>query len=181
MDVHVSNSDRSPLLITVRGEVDLATADALLASIGRQCARGRGLIPGDHAHRASRRVRRRAPQVHRTCQCRSAAHGHTRPVSQPSRTHPAPTPVPAGRESDRPIGHRDASPGIDLREPVTCGEGACPAAHFASPDTRLIDVAMITAPSGNESHAWRSAVRRISLDPMFVSETWNVMPIVNAR
>ena len=59
--------------------------------------------------------------------------------------------------------------------------GTSPAVHFASPDTRLIDVAMITAPSGNESHAWRSAARRISLDPMFVSETWNVMPIVNAR
>ena len=53
--------------------------------------------------------------------------------------------------------------------------------HLASPDTRLIDVAMITAPSGNDSHACRSAVRRICLDSMFVSETWNVMPIVKDR
>ena len=53
--------------------------------------------------------------------------------------------------------------------------------HLASPDTRLIDVAMITAPSGNDSHACRSAVRRICLDLMSVSETWNVMPIVKDR
>jgi hypothetical protein len=45
----------------------------------------------------------------------------------------------------------------------------------------LTDVAMVTAPGRNESGAWRSAVRRIRLDPMFVSETWNVIPIVNAR
>ena len=31
--------------------------------------------------------------------------------------------------------------------------------------------AMITAPSGNDSHAWRSAVRLISLVSMLVSET----------
>jgi hypothetical protein len=44
--------------------------------------------------------------------------------------------------------------------------------HLASPDMRLIDVAMITEPSGNDSHACRSAVRRICLVLMLVSETW---------
>jgi hypothetical protein len=53
--------------------------------------------------------------------------------------------------------------------------------HPANPATRLIDVAMITAPSGNDSHACRSAVRRICLVWMSVSETWNVMPIVKDR
>jgi hypothetical protein len=42
----------------------------------------------------------------------------------------------------------------------------------------LIVVAMMTAPTGNDSHACRSAVRRICFDPMSVSESWNVMPIV---
>jgi hypothetical protein len=36
--------------------------------------------------------------------------------------------------------------------------------HLASPDTRLIDAAMITATSGNDSHACRSTVRRICPD-----------------
>jgi len=36
-------------------------------------------------------------------------------------------------------------------------------------------VAMITTPRGNASQACRSAVRRICLDWMLVSETWNVM------
>ena len=53
--------------------------------------------------------------------------------------------------------------------------------HPANPAMRLIDVAMITAPSGNDSHACRSAVRRICLVWMLVSETWNVMPIVKDR
>jgi hypothetical protein len=53
--------------------------------------------------------------------------------------------------------------------------------HPANPATRLIDVAMITAPRGNDSHACRSAVRRICLVWMSVSETWNVMPIVKDR
>lgn len=42
--------------------------------------------------------------------------------------------------------------------------GALSFRHLASPDTRLIDVAMITTPRGNDSHACRSAVRRICLD-----------------
>jgi len=45
----------------------------------------------------------------------------------------------------------------------------------------LIDVTMITASSGNDIKACRSAVRRICLDLMSVSETWNVIPIVKAR
>jgi len=49
---------------------------------------------------------------------------------------------------------------------------------LARPETRLIDVAMITATSRNDIRACRSAVRRICLDLMSVSETWNVMPIV---
>lgn len=53
--------------------------------------------------------------------------------------------------------------------------------HLARPETRLIAVAMITATSGNDIKACRRAVRRICLDLMLVSETWNVMPIVKAR
>src|ERR1022692_21584 len=53
--------------------------------------------------------------------------------------------------------------------------------HPASPATRLIVVAMITTPRGNDSQACRRAVRRICLVWMFVSETWNVMPIVKDR
>jgi hypothetical protein len=55
------------------------------------------------------------------------------------------------------------------------------APYFASPDTRLIEVAMITAPSGNDSHACRRAVRLMGLVWMSVSETWNVIPIVKDR
>ena len=55
------------------------------------------------------------------------------------------------------------------------------ARYLARPETRLIDVAMITATSGNDIKACRSAVRRICLDLMSVSETWNVIPIVKAR
>ena len=39
----------------------------------------------------------------------------------------------------------------------------------------------MTAPRGNDSHACRSAVRRICLDSMLVSDTWNVMPIVKGQ
>jgi hypothetical protein len=53
--------------------------------------------------------------------------------------------------------------------------------HLASPATTLIVVAMITAPMGNDIHACRSAVRRICLDWIPVSETWNVMPTVKDK
>jgi hypothetical protein len=36
--------------------------------------------------------------------------------------------------------------------------------YLASPDTRLIDAAMMTATSGNDNHACRSTVRRICPD-----------------
>ena len=38
----------------------------------------------------------------------------------------------------------------------------------------------MTVPSGNESNACLSAVRRICFDWMFVSDTWKVMPTVKA-
>src|ERR1035437_3321045 len=53
--------------------------------------------------------------------------------------------------------------------------------HFAKPATRLMDAEMMTTPSGYDSQAWRNAIRRISLDSMSVSETWNVMPTVKDR
>jgi len=53
--------------------------------------------------------------------------------------------------------------------------------HFANPATRLMDAEMMTTPRGYDSQAWRSASRRICLDSMLVSETWNVMPIVKDR
>ena len=45
----------------------------------------------------------------------------------------------------------------------------------------LTVVARITAPNKNEISACRSTWRRISRRVMSVSDTWNVMPIVNAR
>jgi len=53
--------------------------------------------------------------------------------------------------------------------------------HFAKPATRLMDAEMMTTPSGKDSQAWRKAMRRICLDSMLVSETWNVMPTVKDR
>ena len=45
------------------------------------------------------------------------------------------------------------------------------ARYLASPETKLMDVAIITAPNGNDSQACRSAVRLICLVSMLVSET----------
>ena len=53
--------------------------------------------------------------------------------------------------------------------------------HFAKPATMLMDAEMMTTPSGKDSQAWHKAMRRICLDSMLVSETWNVMPIVKDR
>ena len=53
--------------------------------------------------------------------------------------------------------------------------------HFAKPATRLMHAAMMTTPSGKDTQACRKAMRRICLDSMLVSETWNVMPIVKDR
>jgi adenylate cyclase len=53
--------------------------------------------------------------------------------------------------------------------------------QVARPETRLIVAARITAPNTYDSKAWRSARRRYSADCRSVSETWKVIPIVNAR
>jgi hypothetical protein len=47
--------------------------------------------------------------------------------------------------------------------------------------TRLTVVASTPVPNTYDNSAWRRAVRRIGAEPMSVSETWNVIPIVNAR
>ena len=53
--------------------------------------------------------------------------------------------------------------------------------YFARPARRLIDTAMMTALRGKEIQAWCRQVRRKGLLCRSVSETWKVMPIVNAR
>ena len=65
------------------------------------------------------------------------------------------TPQQARRDGDPP-----ARAGLLIR-PARRLTSSC---HLASPDTRLMDVAIITATSGNDSHACRSAVRRIAFD-----------------
>jgi len=40
---------------------------------------------------------------------------------------------------------------------------------------------MITTSSGKDSQAWRNAARRMSREEIAVSDTWNVIPMVNAR
>src|SRR5450759_1788342 len=64
---------------------------------------------------------------------------------------------------------------------LRAGQDADRAGHFARPATRLMDAEMMTTPSGYDSQAWRNAMRRICLDSMLVSETWNVMPTVKDR
>ena len=51
---------------------------------------------------------------------------------------------------------------------------------FRRPATMLTVAPMITAPNTNDSSAWRSTVCRSSRFVMSVSETWYVMPTVNA-
>ena len=46
--------------------------------------------------------------------------------------------------------------------------------------TTLMVVARITTPKRYDSTAWRRAVLRIALELISVSETWKVMPRVNA-
>jgi hypothetical protein len=57
-------------------------------------------------------------------------------------------------------GHGTHSHRTDRRASTSIGE---PRARLASPATRSMAVAMITAPSGNDTHACRSASRRIVL------------------
>lgn len=54
-------------------------------------------------------------------------------------------------------------------------------AHLTSPASRFTVAAMITAPNRYDTSACRSTVVRISLLVRFVSETWKVIPTVNAR
>src|ERR1022692_4751451 len=111
------------------------------------------------------------------------------PCPRPRATRPLGSP---SLLEDDPARERQLQPPGDQRAPADSallqdGSGArwsgTPAwfCHLASPATRLIDVAMMTAPKGNDSHACRSAVRRICLDSMLVSDTWNVMPIVKGQ
>jgi len=52
---------------------------------------------------------------------------------------------------------------------------------FSQAETTLIEAAMMTAPSVNDSHAWRRAVRRIRLVCRSVSDTWKFIPMVKER
>ena len=60
-----------------------------------------------------------------------------------------------------------------------CAEGV--AYYLSKLAPTLTVIATSTAPNRYERRAWRSAVRRIALSPMFVSDTWNVIPMVNAK
>ena len=42
-------------------------------------------------------------------------------------------------------------------------------------------MATMPVPNRYDSSPWRSAVRRIGWDVSALSDTWNVMPIVNAK
>ena len=52
--------------------------------------------------------------------------------------------------------------------------------YLLNPATRLMVIAMITAPKTNEIRACRRTVVRMVPLPMSVSETWNVIPTVKA-
>src|SRR5205823_33252 len=48
------------------------------------------------------------------------------------------------------------------------------------PATKLIVIATMTTPNNHDSSAWRKTTRRIAFVVRLVSDTWNVMPTVNA-
>lgn len=48
-------------------------------------------------------------------------------------------------------------------------------------ETTLMTKAMITAPNKYENIACTRAIRRIGLEVRFVSDTWKVIPMVNAK
>ena len=56
-----------------------------------------------------------------------------------------------------------------------------PPIQWSRLDTTLMTSATITAPNKYESKAWERAVLRMALLVRFVSDTWNVIPMVNAR
>lgn len=58
--------------------------------------------------------------------------------------------------------------------------GVSAAAQRARPASRFTVTAMMNAPNRYDTIEWRSTVRRISLLVRLVSETWNVVPMVNA-
>jgi hypothetical protein len=60
------------------------------------------------------------------------------------------------------------------------GQAPVPA-ELARLTRRFTEPARISEPNKYERNAWRSTVLRSSLVSTCVSETWNVMPMVNAR
>ncbi len=70
---------------------------------------------------------------------------------------------------------------FDRPRPVSCSGGpASRCRHRARPASRFTVTAMMNAPNRYDTIEWRSTVRRISLLVRLVSETWNVVPMVNA-
>jgi hypothetical protein len=65
---------------------------------------------------------------------------------------------------------------VSARHPL----GSARPFYLSSPATRLIVMAMMTIPNRYDRSECLSAVRRIVNDARSVSETWKVMPIVNA-
>lgn len=62
---------------------------------------------------------------------------------------------------------------------VAPGRPPVPASQRASPASRFTVTAMMNAPNRYDTIECRSTARRISLLVRFVSETWNVVPMVN--
>ena len=80
--------------------------------------------------------------------------------------------VPAYEVNQRPLAQRLALSGVARRVGLV--------AYLLNPATRLIVIAMITAPKTNEIRACRRTVVRTVPLPMSVSETWNVIQTVKA-
>lgn len=74
---------------------------------------------------------------------------------------------------------RQPTPPTAASRPHRRGVGVAP--YLLNPATRLMVIAMITAPKTNEIRACRRTLVRMLALPMSVSDTWKVIPTVKAR
>ena len=105
------------------------------------------------------------------------AAGRPGPAAGPGRHRGVPRPQLRPRDR-RPRRRPCGGPATGRGDPR--GAGAHLGYLLSRPATRLIVVARITAPNRYDSSAWRSAVTRISGVSRSVSDTWKVIPTVNA-
>lgn len=91
-------------------------------------------------------------------------------------------PLSPDRLPVRPAGKR--SPRTDTPQAlvglVVVAVGRVRRPYLLSPATRLIVMAMMTVPNRKDTRACRRTVLRICMSTMSVSETWKVIPTVNA-